>query len=109
MIGSAPAGYSYRLIDDSSTTSILVEVTAPGDFNHDGSVDSGDYVVWRKELGTKYAAADLDSWRTHFGQTYTPGAGSALSAVPEPATWALLIAGAVLMFAVRRQVRGHCR
>ena len=65
---------------------IQLEVTAPGDFNHDGTVDGGDYVVWRKGLGTKYTPADYDSWRANFGQTYATGAGTSLSAVPEPGT-----------------------
>jgi hypothetical protein len=33
---------------------------APGDFNHDGTVDAADYVVWRKGLGTIYSQDDYE-------------------------------------------------
>jgi fibronectin-binding autotransporter adhesin len=100
--GTVPSGFSYSLIHDTVSTSIQLEVTAPGDFNHDGMVDGADYVVWRKGVGSKYTDSDYDSWRAHYGQTYTPGAGAEFSAVPEPAAWVLLVVGAVLVFAVRR-------
>jgi glucose/arabinose dehydrogenase len=65
-----------------------------GDFNEDGSVDTADYVVWRKTLGngvTAYSGADgdgdgtidqddLNVWRAHFGETLGVGAGAAGSA-----------------------------
>jgi T5SS/PEP-CTERM-associated repeat protein len=41
----------------------------PGDFNRDGTVDSADYVVWRKGLGTTYTANDFNTWRSNFGNT----------------------------------------
>ena len=31
---------------------LLTPVPIPGDFNHDGTVDAADYVVWRKTDGT---------------------------------------------------------
>jgi probable HAF family extracellular repeat protein len=81
--------------------------TLPGDFNHDGTVDAGDYVVWRKRLGTTYIQEHYETWRAHFGQTAGSGAsaiGSASdsaellsAAVPEPATF-ILIAYATLTF-----------
>ena len=43
-----------------------VFLSLPGDFNHDGTVDAADYVVWRKTDGTQ---AEYNTWRTHFGQT----------------------------------------
>ena len=103
-LGTVPAGFTYRLFNDTVSKSIQLEVTAPGDFNHDGTVDGADYVVWRKGLNTKYTLADYDSWRVHFGQTYSPGSGASLSAVPEPATWLLLGVGAVLLFVSRHRV-----
>ena len=81
----------------SSALAINAAAFLPGDFNHDGTVDAGDYVVWRKGLGTKYTPTDLDSWKAHFGQTYTPGSGTELSAVPEPAALVMLLVGAVLV------------
>ena len=61
-----------------------------GDYNHDNTVDAADYVVWRKD--SNRTTAHYDVWRSHFGQP--PGSGSGVSAntaVPEPATLALLI------------------
>ena len=58
-----------------------------GDFNHNGTLDAADFVVWRKGLGTSYTQYAYNIWRSHFGQTAGSGAGvSANAAVPEPAT-----------------------
>jgi arylsulfatase A-like enzyme len=77
----------------------------PGDFNLDGMVDTVDYVVWRKGLGTTYTQTDYDVWRANFGAgSAGNGAGSSAgdkharvpafaaplsAAVPDPATPAL--------------------
>ncbi len=50
----------------------------PGDYNHDGHVNAGDYVVWRRSMGTGSSNADgnqngtvdssdYDIWRNYFG------------------------------------------
>jgi hypothetical protein len=70
-----------------------------GDFNHDGIVDNGDYIVWRKAAGTlvkPFAGADGDGngvvnqddyrvLRAHFGESL-PGLGhsetAAIASVP---------------------------
>ncbi|HEY3394890.1 MAG TPA: PEP-CTERM sorting domain-containing protein, partial [Lacipirellulaceae bacterium] len=62
-----------------------------GDFDGDGDVDAADYVVWRK---TDNTPAGYTLWRTNFGRT--AGSGSALSAVPEPAS-ALLLTVCLMM------------
>jgi autotransporter-associated beta strand protein len=100
-LGTVPAGFTYSLFNDTVSKTIQLEVTAPGDFNHDGTVDAGDYVVWRKGLNTKYTLADYDVWRAHFGQTYSPGSGVSLNAVPEPTGWVMLGIG-TLLFSLRR-------
>jgi probable HAF family extracellular repeat protein len=90
---------------------LLTPIQVPGDFNHDGSVDAGDYVVWRKGLGTTYTQLDYNTWRTHFGQT--AGSGAALpsanplsAAVPEPTAWATLLVGFLMSFSyVRAEFR----
>ena len=71
-----------------------VKLFPPGDYNVDGVVDSADYVVWRKGLGTTYTQDHYNIWRAHFGETLGSGAGvSANAAVPEPATFLTLMFG----------------
>ncbi len=83
-------------------------VGLPGDYNNDNRVDSADYLVWRKAVGTTNLAADgngdgtidtkdFDVWRSYFGKTFTPASGSGAeasttssNAVPEPSTSVLL-------------------
>jgi hypothetical protein len=62
----------------------------PGDFNHDGTVDAADYIVWRKgfETGT-YMQTDYDLWRAHFGRG--AGSNSSIAAIPEPMSAALAL------------------
>jgi hypothetical protein len=84
----------------------------PGDYNQDGKVDAGDYVVWRNYLGTttmlpndttpgSVTAADYDVWRGNFGRT--PGGGSQFAgiAVPEPTLFGTLLTGAVGLATIR--------
>jgi hypothetical protein len=76
-----------------------------GDYNHDGTVDAPDYVVWRKGLGTTYTQADYAVWRAHFGQTAGSGAGanaSASGAVPEPTSRMMFILGMLVIVFRRR-------
>jgi hypothetical protein len=53
-----------------------------GDYNSNGAVDAGDYVVWRNNLGTSFtlpnrdpantgnvSTGDYNSWKSRFGQT----------------------------------------
>lgn len=83
---------SGRLFTWNIASGLALEPSAlAGDFNRDGIVDSTDYVVWRKGLGTLYTQGDYDVWRSHYGPTAITGAGAgANSAVPEPATLVLL-------------------
>jgi mannan endo-1,4-beta-mannosidase len=87
-----------------------------GDFDHNGKVDAGDYIVWRKsqgqtgmglaadgDLNGRIDAADHAIWRSHFGQPTGSGSGNVLNAsVPEPASLALLLAATMVMFTTRR-------
>jgi hypothetical protein len=81
-----------------------------GDYNKNGGVDAGDYVVWRDTRGESGAglaadgdangtidAGDYNVWRAHFGRTASSGEAIGLTsqaAVPEPATLVLCILGA---------------
>jgi len=70
-----------------------------GDYNHNGTVDLADYVVWRNSKGQNVAPftgadgngdgvandADYDVWRNHLGQTIPgPGAGAILAVPSTP-------------------------
>jgi hypothetical protein len=94
--------YPTKVAMDARATDFYIrsiEVTSPdspglpGDFNKDGKVDVADFVMWQKDnsVGT------YDVWKTNFGSSL-PGAGGG-GAVPEPGTFALLVAGGGLLFA----------
>jgi hypothetical protein len=77
-----------------------------GDFNNDGKVDAGDYVVWRKNsgtsnalpndngLGTPIGASHYTLWKNNYGRPPGSGDGNSLvlGATPEPTTAILLLA-----------------
>jgi len=78
-----------------------------GDYNDDGIVDAGDYVLWRDNVGAPEGtlANDVDggaigndqytTWRANLGMT-APSATLISGAVPEPSTVVLLLGFAVL-------------
>ncbi len=103
-----PSGYT---VDYGSPMNKQVTLMAmaglSGDFNHDGKVDAGDYVVWRKGGSPNpNSSTDYDLWRANFGSG-TPGSGSGLGsnagAVPEPSSLAVLIIGLVALAGGRRE------
>jgi Dockerin type I domain/Pregnancy-associated plasma protein-A len=96
-----------------------------GDYNRDGQVDAGDYLVWRKTLNSRTTlladgnangivdSADFGIWRSNFGKSANgSAAGAALysqsfegGGIPEPASAGLAFFGlASLCLAVRRRV-----
>jgi hypothetical protein len=92
-----------------------------GDYNANGVVDAGDYVVWRKTLTLPASpagsgadgdtsgtidAGDLTVWRSRFTNVlFGAAAGAGQSAgVPEPATLVLFSIGLVLLAQARRRV-----
>jgi hypothetical protein len=88
-------------------------VGVPGDYNHDGVVNTGDYVVWRHTLNStsnlaadgngngKIDQGDYDFWRSRFGATSGAGAGNG-AAVPEPTTLSLMCVAALFVVGWRR-------
>jgi hypothetical protein len=107
---SITAGYSVQQQGDDL---MLYFGDAPspvlaGDYNDDGIVDAGDYVVWSKamaggaELANETASPgivdylDYDEWLANFGSTEPGSGGAGESNVPEPSAWKLLILAAGL-------------
>jgi probable HAF family extracellular repeat protein len=77
------------LINNEYHAYLLTPIPLPGDFNHDGTVNAADYVIWRKTGGSP---DDYHTWRANFGQPGGSGSGvSGHSAVAEPATTMPLI------------------
>ncbi|MFB3892923.1 MAG: putative Ig domain-containing protein [Phycisphaerae bacterium] len=83
-------------------------IRTPGDANLDGIVDMADYVAWFDGFGSGAAwqegdfnhdgmvdMADYVLWFSHYGQDDT-------GTVPEPATLALVLAGALMIWRRRR-------
>jgi enediyne biosynthesis protein E4 len=75
----------------------------PGDYSGDNVVDSRDYLVWRKGLGSDYTADDYLVWRSRFGTQLSPSGGALEGgAVPEPTTLGLMLSAISLCFFRRR-------
>jgi hypothetical protein len=87
--GGAVAATGAIFIDDISA-SIIPPSGIPGDYNDDLSVNAADYVVWRKSAGMP---ASYNTWRANFGKALAGTGVHANSAVPEPATFILMMSG----------------
>jgi hypothetical protein len=82
------------------TSDVPLAPLLPGDYNGDNAVNAADYTVWRNSLGqaitlpndsTPGAVSEGDYvvWKTHFGESLDVGSSAA---IPEPASWWLLVA-----------------
>jgi cyclophilin family peptidyl-prolyl cis-trans isomerase len=102
------------------TATAFTLTVATGDYNRDGVVDAGDYVMWRKMRNpslavTAYSSADgngdgfvndldYDVWRRNLGNTRGGELGDGPSTnVPEPAAAALLLIGGGFFGCLRRR------
>lgn len=108
-----PGGMQWDL--DVNATNVLLRVVATGDYNGNGVVDAGDYVVWRNSQNQTGAGLAADSngdgvvngtdygfWRSRVGNVIGAGLGTG-GAVPEPVAATLLLLGAALIFSGRRR------
>jgi hypothetical protein len=80
------------------------------DYNGNGTVDAADYVLWRKTPISYGGPGGYATWRSSFGLTNLPGAGSGAgggeiggAAVPEPGCMVIFLLGMTgLTVAARR-------
>jgi hypothetical protein len=81
---------------------VALVATRPGDFNLDYRVDGADFLAWQRDP----AIGNLSDWQTNFGLTAPLTAAS--TAVPEPGSMMMIIAGLTLLgsFTIGR-VRNH--
>lgn len=114
--GSFSAAYTLRFSDENIagaqnnkdlTLSLSGTVILAGDFNRDGTVDSSDYILWKKTYGMTVAAfsgadangdtmvdaLDLGWWQTNFGAIAGSGGQSS---VPEPCAMVVVALGWML-------------
>jgi hypothetical protein len=101
-----PGGFTWNVTYGANNVTLSVTgLGLAGDFNGDGSVNSADYIAWRKTGGSQ---ADYNAWRTNFGKT-NAGAGATVSvgsSVPEATSGVLSIIaalGAACGLATRRR------
>jgi autotransporter-associated beta strand protein len=80
----------------------VAPASLPGDYNHNGIVDAGDYVLWRKTPADYGGPGGYTTWRSNFGNP--PGSGSSMSAsaVPEGSTLSLVAILTVFLGTKRR-------
>jgi cyclophilin family peptidyl-prolyl cis-trans isomerase len=117
------SGQAWRI--DQTATAITLTVVG-GDYNRNGVIDAGDYLLWRKTRNTSVTAysgadgngdglvndADFTIWRANFGAfgggihgAGTDAGGLATSTVPEPTSGFLLFAASLLVSGYRRRAR----
>jgi hypothetical protein len=108
-------------VEVSEIEGALLTPLAQGDYNGNGSVDTADFVIWRKALGQSNTTAigfladgdgdalvdedDYNIWLANYGETSIRGPHGA-AGVPEPATWLMLVVAILPLFsAARRRMR----
>jgi arylsulfatase A-like enzyme len=77
------------------TNILFSQAALLGDHNHDGIVSAADDALWRK-TGI-YGQQGYTDWRNNFGGVTGGGSsGSALTQVPEPSAWMIMMIGLAL-------------
>jgi hypothetical protein len=101
---------AYTSFNTSVVGLIMTTTPLPGDYDHNGVVDTADYSLWQQQFGNSVAAgsgadgndngivdaADYTVWRDHFGSG--PASGAA-SSVPEPSAAITLAVGGIMLAA----------
>ena len=96
-------------------TVVFEPIGIPGDYNHDGSVDAADYVVWRNSQGQSVSPGetadgnydgqvnqlDYQIWRSHFGEATASTALTLAATLPEPASFTCVVCGTCLLLSFR--------
>jgi len=105
----------WGIMKDWDTAELVVAEAPDGDANFDGLVNGGDYTIWADNYGLPGADWDRGDFNgdaevdggdyTIWADNYDSGAGS--RPVPEPATLALLAAGALVLAGRKRADAGN--
>lgn len=101
-VATAPAGFSYSLFNNASSTSIDLAVSVPGDFDFSFDVDGADLLSWQRgDSPNPRSVADLFDWQKSYG--VIPGApfSQTSNAVPEAPTALLLLAAVTMLISYR--------
>jgi exopolysaccharide biosynthesis protein len=88
-------------------TSLAVFALPNGDFNQNGIVDTGDYVVWRKSVGGQLG---YNAWRSRYG--VAGGSGSEFNgsiSIPEPAGAVLALFALLALTEFKMRTRRTCQ
>jgi hypothetical protein len=137
ILDSTPASWTFnqlgfQLFGGSYTGTVIVDdilvdfsdvLLLPGDFDGNGVVGSGDYILWRNSQGQMgpglpadgngdmlVNAADYVLWRNHYGESIETAGGSIAdtgAAVPEPTAATQLLVAAAMLVIWRPRQRGR--
>ena len=106
--------FEFLLAGEGSLRQGMVVYILAGDYNGDHVVDAADYTLWRDNLNTTNRLAndmtpgavtmdDYAVWKNNFGAVLAgSGSGAGSSAVPEPGSLRLMLAGVVGLLVASR-------
>jgi len=114
---TAPSGLLYEIQYTSNAVRLsAIAAMLAGDYNGNGEVDAADYTVWQDNFGSMINlaadgngngvvdAADYTIWQDNFGNTLAGSSNAAsLTAIPEPSTLGVVLAGTLWSLTRRRQ------